>query len=102
MFLILKEDTNNIKKLGRKIKLKNIAEVLRGYGPGHYKTGLLGGKKTKAAQDRCLHLPVIAQAPAEDAITIEFANASDCNKWFDVFSALLLTALSCPHYLQEL
>lgn len=100
--LILKEDTHNIKKLGRKIKLKNIAEVHKGYGPGHYKTGLLGGKKTKAVEDRCLHLSVNDKAEPGDAITIEFANASDCSKWFDVFSALLLAAVACPHFLQEL
>ena len=102
-FFILKEDTNNIKKLGRKIKLQHIAVANKGYGPGHYKSSMLGrGKKTKAKEDRCLYLSVVDQAPSEDAITIEFANASDCDKWFDVLSALLLTAVSCPHFLQEL
>jgi len=101
-FLILKEDTNNIKKLGRKIKLQHIVAVQRGYGPGHYKSGFLGGKKTKAVENNSLYLSVSDKAPAEDAITIEFANASDCNKWFDVFTALLTASLSCPHFLQEL
>jgi hypothetical protein len=101
-FIILKEDTNNIKKLGRKIKLQNIAAVQKGYGPGHYKTGILGGKKTKAAQDRCLFLTASDKGSPDDAITIEFANASDCNKWFDVLSALLFASVACPHFLTEL
>lgn len=100
--LVLKEDTNNIKKLGRRIKLSNLAEVTSGYGPGHYKAGLFGGKKTKARVERCLYMSPTDKAGPTDAITLEFSNGTDRDKWLDVLGALLLAAATCPHFLQEL
>lgn len=41
--VILKDTTNKISKPGRKVQLKNLKEVTKGYGPGHYKKALVGG-----------------------------------------------------------
>lgn len=87
------------------------------YGPGHYKSGLLGGlphsptpltyipllpgKKTSASEDRCLYVQADSSAPDDD-ICLEFNTSGDCQKWFDVFTALLLASSNCPHYLQTL
>ena len=101
-FLVLKEDTNNVKKPGRKIKLQNVANVQKGYGPGHYKSSMMGGKKTKAKEDYSLYLSHNGQGTADDDITLEFANVTDRDKWFEILTALLVASESCPHYLQEL
>lgn len=119
--VILKETSNKISKPGRKVPLRNLLTVTRGYvsdfdyhtysslhpssflryGPNHYKSGLLGGKKTSATEERCLYVHSDSSAP-DDEICLEFNTSGDREKWFDVLSALLLASSTCPHYLQTL
>ena len=121
-FVVLKDTSNKVNKPGRKIPLKNLQAASQGYGAGHYKKALVGGKslspavvyerrvtfclafiglKTSAVEGRCLFVSSNT-AKAEDEITIEFATQGDRDKWFDVFTALLLTATACPHFLRSL
>ena len=44
-FLMLKDTSNKVARPGRKVPLKNLLSVTRGYGPGHYKSALLGGER---------------------------------------------------------
>lgn len=71
------------------------------YGPGHYKSSLLGGKKTSASEERSLYIQSDVTYP-DDEICLEFNTAGDREKWFEVVTALLLASSSCPHYLQSL
>ena len=71
------------------------------FGPGHYKSSLLGGKKTTATEERSLYIHADEAYPDDD-ICLEFNTSGDREKWFEVMTALLLASSSCPHYLQSL
>jgi len=100
-YIILKDTSNKVSKPGRKVPLRNLKSVSKGYGPGHYKKTLVGGKKAAASEERSLYVSTV-DGHSDDEITIEFSTTGDRNKWFDVLEALLLTASSCPHYLRAL
>jgi hypothetical protein len=46
LHVILKDTTNKINKPGRKVQLKHLTAVTKGYGPGHHKKALVGGKRS--------------------------------------------------------